>query len=289
MKTRMSTHCTRVLLAPLLALAAVVCAAGLGAQAATDEPAALRGWYNELPAEQKRQLRHRMRVFKRMSPEQQQAAREAARAGKPIFTAEQRANIERLRAMNRLERLRLFTLAHELQQLRRGPNERARRLLEGEGPDRVRELHRMLRMRRAQEFGRSLPPEKQRELNALPERERIPALQRMYEQDTRERRRRLEQAFPAIEANRRLAREGDTEARALLRRQLADLWTLDLMLQRLRPQAREKALAKLSSLSIEQAGEMLHNELRRQWQREMPPRGPGRDGPPRPRERHPRD
>ncbi len=221
-----------------------------------------------------------------MGKEQQEKAREAAKDGRPIFTPEQRRHLESLRTMNKLQRLRLTTLAGELQQLRRTRGEAVRRLLEKEGPERVRELHRMIRMRRAMEFRRSLTPEQQVELDGLPERERVQRLLKMYEEETSSRRERLEQAFPAVGETRRRARAGDADAREELKRQLADLWTLDLMLQRLDAEAREKVFPELAKLSIEDAGDLLRTELRKQWQRDGRERrrnGPPHRGPDRPR------
>jgi hypothetical protein len=275
----------------ILLLFALLAPAALQAQDAPAERAELRQWYDSLTPERKKELRHRARVYKRMGKEQQERARESAQQGKPIFTPEQRRHLESLRTMNKLQRLRLFTLANELQQLRRMRGEAVRKLLEKDGPERARELHRMIRMRRAQEFRRTLSPEQQEELNGLPDRERIQRLLRLYDEETKSRRERLEQAFPAVGETRRRARAGDADAREELKRQLADLWTLDLMLQRLDTEARERVFPELGKVSIEKAGELLRTELRKQWQRDgrerrrngPPHRGPDRRPDDRPR------
>jgi hypothetical protein len=261
-----------------LLLFALLAPVALPAQDAPADGAELRQWYDSLTPERKKELRHRARVYKRMGKEQQEKAREAAKEGKPIFTPEQRTHLESLRTMNKLQRLRLFTLANELQHLRRQRGEAVRKLLDKDGPERVRELHRMIRMRRAQEFRRTLSPEQQKELDGLSDRERIQRLLKLYEEETKSRRERLEQAFPAVGETRRRARAGDADAREELKRQLADLWTLDLMLQRLDAETRERMFPELAKVSIEDAGDLLRTELRKQWQRDGRERR--RNGPP---------
>jgi hypothetical protein len=248
--------------------------ASLFAQEAPRDEAALREWFESLPPERRNRLRHRQRVFKRLSKERQSEVLASARSGKPIFSAEENANLEKLRLMGDLQRLRLFTLANELQQLRRNPDPRVEKALRERN---TRELYMRLRERRARAFRETLPAEKRDELAKSPQPQR--ALMRLYDQETAARRERLIEMFPGIKETRDKARAGDAKARAELRRNLADLWTLDMMLQRLHPQARERVLGELANRPVEDAGRQLRDELRKQWQRDRRERPPGRERP----------
>jgi hypothetical protein len=248
----------------------------LFAQEAHRDEAALREWFESLPPERRNRLRHRQRVFKRLSKERQGEVLEAAKSDKPIFSAEENANLEKLRLMGDLQRLRLFTLANELQQLRRNPDPRVEKALRERN---TRELYVRLRERRAHAFRITLPAEKRAELDKLPPQQRMRALMRLYDQETAARRERLIEMFPGIKETRDKARAGDAKARAELRRNLADLWTLDMMLQRLHPQARERVLGELANRPVDDAGRLLRDELRKQWQRDRRERPPGRERP----------
>lgn len=253
-----------LILAALLALPAFAQAAG---DSSPDE-AELRAWHQNLSKEQREQLKHRQRVFKRMDKDSQKQALENAGAGRPILSAAERESLEQLRTMGYLKRARLFTLANELQVLRRTGGPEFKRAMEMQGDDRVRELHMLLQRRRAMAFLRTLPESEQQKLNALPPGQRLREAMQLYERENRARRDRLERAFPHVAELREKARS-DEAARTELRRVMADLWTLDMMLQRLLPDARDRVLAQLPNLDIDKSAELLRKELQAQWQAEM--------------------
>lgn len=253
-------------LLPLI-LVALLAVPALAQDNANDE-AALRAWHNSLTKEQRDRLKHRQRVFKRMDKERQRDALESAKAGKPVLSQEERESLEQLRTMGYLKRARLFTLANELQVLRRTAGPEFKRAMELTGDERVRELHQLLERRRAMAFLRTLPESEQQRISALPPAQRFREAMQLYERENRARRQKLEQAFPHVAELREKART-DEGARTELRRVMADLWTLDMMLQRLLPQTRERVLAQLPNLDIDKAADLLRKELQAQWQAEV--------------------
>lgn len=254
-------------LLPILLIALL--ALPLLAQEVPTDEAGLRQWYQSLPKEQKERLRHRQRVFKRLDKDRQQQAMADAKAGKPILTTAERENLEQLRTMGYLQRARLMTLANELQMLKRTGGPEFKRAMDLEGAERVKALHQMLVRRRALAFLRTLPDTEQQRLAGLPPMERQREAMKLYEEHNRKRRAALEEAFPHVKELKQKARAGDQQAREELRRVMADVWTLDMMLQRLNTEARDRVMAQLPNLSIEKAADLLRKELKEQWQNEM--------------------
>lgn len=252
---------------PILLIA--VMALPLLAQEVPGDEAGLRQWYQSLPKEQKERLRHRQRVFKRLDKDRQQQAMADAKAGKPILTPAEHENLEQLRTMGYLQRVRLLTLASELQMLKRTGGPEFKRAMELEGAEQVKALHQMLVRRRALAFLRTLPDSEQQRLAGLPPMERQREAMKLYEEHNRARRAALEEAFPHVRDLKQKARAGDQQAREELRRVMADVWTLDMMLQRLNAEARERVMGQLPNLSIEKAADLLRKELKEQWQNEM--------------------
>jgi hypothetical protein len=175
--------------------------------------------------------------------------------------------------------MRLLALSHELRLLRRLHGPEVEAAMQLEGPERAQRMRELLRRHRAREYMRHLPEEQRQRLQSLPAPERNREMTRQYMQEIRERREALLESFPQISELRARARDGDEDARAELRRAMGDIRTLDMMLQRLQPRARERV--QLAELTIEEAFEALRHELRRQAMREARER-PHRRGPPGP-------
>lgn len=268
----------------LIAAAFLMLVQSLPAQPEPQDEAALRAWFQSLPAERRARLMHRQRVYNRMPPQRKLEVLDAARAGKPILTEQERETMRRVREMRGPERMRLLALSHELRLLRRMHGPEVEAALQLEGPERAQRIRELLRRHRAREYVRQLPDEQRQRLQSLPAPERNREMTRQFVQESRERREALIESFPQISELRARAREGDEAARTELRRALGDIRTLDMMLQRLQPQARERV--HLADLSIEEAFETLRQELRRQAMREarerphrQGPRGPNPQGP----------
>ncbi|MCA8937389.1 MAG: hypothetical protein KDB68_14415 [Planctomycetes bacterium] len=239
--------------------------------------AQLREWFNALPKHRQEELKQRLKTLKRLPKERREEMLQAAKEGRPILSDEQRKNLQKLRKLSYLERIRLYTTAAEIDALRRGPRAREfEQAMKLEGPERMRELRGMMFEQRQMMFVRSLPADKRREIMNLPENERRQAVRKLFEEEGRTRLQQLEGFYPRLAELKEAAQGGDKEARKSLRQMYADLRTLDLLIQRLAPEKREQIMTELRDLSMEDAANAVRKALQDQWQAERKGRNPGR-------------
>lgn len=240
------------------------------AKAASDSrEASLRDWFNGLGKARQEELKKRFRAFKHLPKERQQQILKAVKEGKPILTEQQRENLKKLKKLDYLERVRLYTLAAELQALRRGRPAEFKAAMESERP--AVELQKLLLEQRVQMHLRSLTPAERAEFARLTPEQRRERMQTEHKQRLEE----LQGFYPRFAELREAAAKGDKEARKELRQALADLRTLDQLLQRLEPAKRKEMLAELRDLSIDEAADKVRRALQDQWQKER--KQPSRD------------
>jgi len=240
------------------------------AKAASDSrEAALRDWFNGLGKARQEELKKRFRAFKHLPKERQQQILKAVKEGKPILTEQQRENLKKLKKLDYLERVRLYTVAAELQALRRGRPAEFKAAMESERP--AVELQKLLLEQRVQMHLRSLTPAERAEFARLTPEQRRERMQTEHKQRLEE----LQGFYPRFAELREAAAKGDKEARKELRQALADLRTLDQLLQRLEPVKRKEMLAELRDLSIDEAADKVRRALQDQWQKER--KQPSRD------------
>lgn len=240
------------------------------AKAASDSrEASLRDWFNGLGKARQEELKKRFRAFKHLPKERQQQILKAVKEGKPILTEQQRENLKKLKKLDYLERVRLYTLAAELQALRRGRPAEFKAAMESECP--AVELQKLLLEQRVQMHLRSLTPAERAEFARLTPEQRRERMQTEHKQRLEE----LQGFYPRFAELREAAAKGDKEARKELRQALADLRTLDQLLQRLEPAKRKEMLAELRDLSIDEAADKVRRALQDQWQKER--KQPSRD------------
>lgn len=263
-----------VALALVAGLAVTPAAAqGKASDAATAKPngreAELQKWFSSLPKHRQIELKQRLKVLKRLPKDRREEILQAAKEGRPILTDEQRKNLQKLRKLSYLERIRLYTTAAEVEALRRGPRANEfKQAMQLEGSERVRALRGMMAEQRQSMYLRNMPDEKRREIMSLPEGERRHAIRELFEQESRGRMQRLEGFYPRLAELKEAARGGDKEARKELRVMFADLQTLDLLIQRLAPEKREQMMTELRELSMEEAADTVRRALQDQWQNE---------------------
>lgn len=244
---------------------------------AQSREAELREWFNNLPESRQTELKNRLRALKRLPKEKQAELVKAAKEGRPVLTDAQRDNIRKLGKMDYLERVRLYTTAAELQVLRRTRGKEFDQAMQLEGHQRVKALRELLMEQRAGQFHRSLTDEQREALRGMTPDERRKAMRQWFKEESERRMEALEGFHPRIAELRKAAADGDKDAKRQLRRTIADLRTLDMLLQRLEPEARESVMSKISQLTIEQAADEVRKALQAQWQNEMrnrPNRGP---------------
>lgn len=240
------------------------------AKAASDSrEASLRDWFNGLGKARQEELKKRFRAFKHLPMERQQQILKAVKEGKPILTEQQRENLKKLKKLDYLERVRLYTVAAELQALRRGRPAEFKAAMESERP--AVELQKLLLEQRVQMHLRSLTPAERAEFARLTPEQRRERMQTEHKQRLEE----LQGFYPRFAELREAAAKGDKEARKELRQALADLRTLDQLLQRLEPVKRKEMLAELRDLSIDEAADKVRRALQDQWQKER--KQPSRD------------
>lgn len=240
------------------------------AKAASDSrEASLRDWFNGLGKARQEELKKRFRAFKHLPKERQQQILKAVKDGKPILTEQQRENLKKLKKLDYLERVRLYTVAAELQALRRGRPAEFKAAMESERP--AVELQKLLLEQRVQMHLRSLTPAERAEFARLTPEQRRERMQTEHKQRLEE----LQGFYPRFAELREAAAKGDKEARKELRQALADLRTLDQLLQRLEPAKRKEMLAELRDLSIDEAADKVRRALQDQWQKER--KQPSRD------------
>lgn len=233
------------------------------AKAASDSrEAALRDWFNGLGKARQEELKKRFRAFKHLPKERQQQILKAVKEGKPILTEQQRENLKKLKKLDYLERVRLYTVAAELQALRRGRPAEFKAAMESERP--AVELQKLLLEQRVQMHLRSLTPAERAEFARLTPEQRRERMQTEHKQRLEE----LQGFYPRFAELREAAAKGDKEARKELRQAVADLRTLDQLLQRLEPAKRKEMLAELRDLSIDEAADKVRRALQDQWQKE---------------------
>lgn len=240
------------------------------AKAAPDSrEASLRDWFNGLGKARQEELKKRFRAFKHLPKERQQQILKAVKEGKPILTEQQRENLKKLKKLDYLERVRLYTVAAELQALRRGRPVEFKAAMESERP--AAELQKLMLEQRVQMHLRSLPESERREFMRLTPEQKRARMQTEHKQRLEE----LQGFYPRFAELREAAAKGDKEARNELRKALADLRTLDQLLQRLEPEKRKEMLAELRDLSIDEAADKVRRALQDQWQKER--KQPSRD------------
>lgn len=271
---------TRAVILPCLALLLLAVAALNPAVAfaqpapATDARAQeLQAWFEGLTPQRKELLKRRLKALRRLPKDKQADLLKAAREGRPLLSEAQRANLRRLKDMPYLERVRLYTLARELEMLRKNAPVAFKRALES--PERERALGEMLLMQRAQML---LTPEERASLPNMKGPERMRLLRERYEQNGRESLEELAFLEPRLADLRKAAAGGDDDARRELRRAVSDLATLNMLLQRLDKERRERVMAELKELGLDRAMEKavdaVRKELRAQWNEaeKRPPR-----------------
>jgi hypothetical protein len=131
----------------------------------------------------------------------------------------------------------------------------------------------------------SLTPEERMQMRGMrpPQRQEFLRQRReAAERDARARIAELEYLQPNL-AGLRSAAESGPEARRELRRAMHDLGTLDMLLQRLSPERRERVKGEIKGMNIERAAQSVQRELNPHWRdqkgdRERRPRGEMRPG-----------
>jgi hypothetical protein len=231
-----------------------------------EEAARLREWFEALPAERQMQLRARARAVQRLPRERQ---REILESESPALEEPEVQNLERMRGIRYLHRVRLNSLRHELSMLRRFDNQGFQEAMELEGEERARALHRLLQRQRAAHFQRALTPEQRDELEALDDAQRVERLREMFREARTERRQKLIEAFPELKELREAAREGDDDAAEELRERLSDVLGLDFLTFRLSEEARDRVFEAARDEGMDAAVQLAREELRQQWQQEM--------------------
>jgi hypothetical protein len=253
----------------LMLAVALALVAAMAIPVAAESPTVPRdgdaGWFEGLGKNRQEELKKRYRVFKRLPKDKQEAVLKAGKEGKPILSEEQRKNLQKLRKLSHLQRVRLYTLAAELNAARMMRPEEFRRAMESD--NRPEALRNLLADQRAQMFMRSLPPEKRRELMLKPEGERKEALRKLYQEESKARLAELEAIYPKV-AELREAAKTDKEAKRQLKQMVGDLQTLVLLLQRLEPERRKQVMSELRDLSMDAAANEIRKALKDQWQEE---------------------
>jgi hypothetical protein len=222
-------------------------------------------WFSGLGKHRQDELKKRHRALKRLPKEKQEAILKAAKDGKPILSEEQRKNLGKLRKLSYLQRVRLYTLAAELNAARNFRPAEFRKAMESD--DRTTALRHLLAEQRATMFMRTLPEERRRELMRLPMDERKLAIKQVYEQESKERLAELETIYPRVNELREAAKT-DKEARRQFKQLMGDIKTLDLLLLRLEPERRKQVMAELRDLSMDEAANTIRKALKDQWQEE---------------------
>ena len=224
-------------------------------------------WFNELGKNRQQELKKRYHALKRLPKEKQEAILKAGKDGKPILSDEQRKNLQKLRKLTYLQRVRLYTLAAELKAARTMRPVEFKKAMESD--NRPEALRNLLADQRAMMYMRNLPPEKREELQAMPPRDRMEAIRKLYEEESKARLAELEGIYPRVNELRVAAEGGDKEAKRQLRQMMGDLKTLDLLMQRLEPGKRSELMAELRDLSIDEAANEIRKALKDQWQAEI--------------------
>lgn len=235
--------------------------------------AELRAWFEAQSPQRQELLKRRLRVIKRLPKDKQADLLKAVSEGRPLLNEKQRENLERVRKMPYLERVRLYTVSRELEMARKSNPVAYKRALEA--PNRDRALSDMLAVHRAQML---LSPEERERVKTMRPEERMRFVRERMEVNGRERLERISFLDPRIVELRKAAQAGDEAARAELRQAMADLGTLDMLLQRLEPARQQKAMEELRGLGLEKAVDLVRRELKAQWN-EQERKRPERDRP----------
>lgn len=266
---------TVILFAALLAMVLLATLNPAVAQAAPgpDDARAteLRKWFEAQTPQRQDLLKRRLRVIKRLPKEKQAEMLQAAAEGKPLLSEKQRENLDKVRKLPYLQRVRLYTVSRELDMARRGNPVAFKRA--SERPDRARALGEMLLIQRGQ---MALTPADREQMKGMKPEERMRFVREKLEQTGRDRMERITFLDPRIADLRKAAAGGDETARAELREALADLGTLDMLMQRLSPERQQKVMDELRGLGLEKAVEVVRKELKNHWS-EMEKKRPGKE------------
>lgn len=264
-------HTARMFLIVGLTLVWLALSAAPGAAQAAkpDEARAaeLRKWYDGLEPRRQRLLEQRLRVFRRLPRERQEDMLRAAREKREILSQQQRENLTQLKSMPYLQRMRLYTLARELEMLSKGMPVMFKQAMEH--PERERKVGELLLQQRVQA---TLTPEQREEFRKLPPNKKPEFLREHREQNARERLARIEGLKflnPRFDELVKSAATGDQDSQRELVEARNDLATLDMLLQRLTPDRREKVTAEVrtpgKNTAIEAAADMVKRELNAQY------------------------
>ncbi|MCC6465927.1 MAG: hypothetical protein IT463_11355 [Planctomycetes bacterium] len=264
-------------------VAALLAALGTNARAevpaeAEARSAELRSWFEGLSPQRQELLKRRLKVLKRLGKEDQETLLKRAESGEPLLTEPQRQNLRKVKQLDYLQRVRLYTLMRDLEMLRKAEPARVREAMAMPAEQRNKTLGEMIQRHRQGMFLRSLPADQQAKLEKLPPEQRGAELRRLHQKQGKERMEQLSALHPRVAELRAAAAQGDAQARAELRQVVADLTTLDLLLQRLPQDRREKVLANLKDVGIEKAAELVRKELRSYYSEQERRRNPDERG-----------
>jgi len=250
-----------------------VAATGAAAQAVPEDARSveLRKWFEAQTPQRQDLLKRRLRVIKRLPKDKQAEVLKAVSEGKPMLSEKQRENLETVRKLPYLERVRLYTVSRELDMVRRSNPVGFKRAQER--PDRAKALSELLLVHRGQ---MALSPQDREHMKTLRADERMRFMREKLEQNGRERLERITFLDPRILDLRKAAAGGDQAARAELREAMADLGTLDMLMQRLTPDRQQKVMEELRGLGLEKAVDLVRKELKGQWS-EMDKKRPNKE------------
>lgn len=247
--------------------------------AQTEQPTdrdANREWFQNLPEGRRKLLMRRLRVYRSLPKEMRQKIRERVKQDKPALTDSERKAMASLSRVSYLQRVRLATIASELDGIKRFRKDAYRKAMNAPAVERPRALMRLIHEQRLMFYARMLPKERHDELRPLAPDERIKKLTQWYRDDREARVEALAKMHPRIKDLRANAANGDDSAKRELKHIQRDLIVLDRLLSRLPSDRREAVMAKLQNIDTKEAGRVLRKELTR-FHRNMKSRGPRPD------------
>lgn len=255
---------------------------GEGTPDATEQ-AELTRWFESQSKPRQELLKRRLRALKTLPKHKRDEYLKAAREGRPVLNDAQRDNLAKLRKLSYLERVRLFTLASEIEQARRANGREFTEAEKLEGKERAQAIVRILQRQRAAMFLRNLSPEQHERLRNLPPEQRLEEARKLMAEQRRESLEALAEIHPRVAELKVAAESTDKEIRAEARKELRqvmrELGTLDQLLQRLDNAQREEVMATLKEVGLEKGVEEVRKALRDQWTDSSRKRRPGGEGP----------
>lgn len=273
-----------LLLAPaclLLALSIVPAQGQADLPGNAAEQRELTRWFESQPKPRQELLKRRLRALKALPQHKRDEYIKAAGEGRPIMNETQRGNLAKLRKLSYLERVRLFTLSSEMEQARRVNTREFADAEALEGKDRAQAIVRILQRQRMNLFLRNLPPAEHERLKTLPPEQRLEEARKLMAEQRRESLEQLALMHPRVAELKIAAESADkdtrSEARKELRQIMRELGTLDVLLQRLDNNQREKVMATLKEVGLEKGVDEVRKALREQWtdpSRKRRPEGP---------------